>query len=120
MRKVAGTLDGLSIIVNITESLNEFKQGLRLFASVHENEGILYNFTESKLLRFANSGVDKEIALLFFDNFVGQVAVVTEVKFMQAGSNEIVVSSSNHTMALEIDREFYNNNKIGVGSILGI
>jgi len=119
MKKITALVDSMPIILNIPETLSEFREGARLSElGLQPNEGYLFQFGKFERLSFENSNVREDLSLLFFHDFVGTAAVIEEVKQLKSLSAEIVTSDGMYGAAVELPLDFCQANRIGKGSIL--
>ena len=119
MKKVDATINGIHIIVNIPETLHEFKEGARLSeGTLLDNEGYYFQFGKRERLRFENSGVQQDLKVLFLSDPIGNSSVVQEDKYMHRMSGTHVVSDYVYENALELRADFCQVNDIGKGAIL--
>lgn len=118
MKIQTATINGALVVLNIPETAFEFREGARLCAnSLGHNEGFYFDFRSRQTLFFENSSVPYDLHLLFFDKF-DTYGVVLEAKLLKANSSTIVRSTEKYTVAVELRRDFCEENKIYIGSLL--
>lgn len=118
MRIINGFLDGMPVSVNVTETLEEYREGARLLnRALNNSEGILFNFRNSNKIVMENSGVEEDLSILYFHKFT-KYGIVQDVKELKANCADPITSNGSYELALEMKKSFCKSNNIKKGSIL--
>ena len=120
MKKVRALLNGISVRLNVPETLQEFRDGARFSeGKLAENEGYLFNFGKSMQIVMENSGVHHDLAILYFYPF-SKYGIVEEVKSMKDNSPDSVCSAGFYQVSVEMRQDFIEKNGIYKGAILAL
>jgi len=120
MKRIKGSIDSIPVVIDLPQTLLEFKEGARLFqGKLDYNQGLLFNFRSPQYLVTENSGVEHDLTLLYF-NALGKQSVVTEMSTMALNSNKTTSSKGCYSYLLELRSDFCKAYHIRVGSILSI
>lgn len=121
MKKSTGIIDGMVISLNIPETLEEYRSGIRKStgATLQENEGYLFRFGKNTNIMMENSGVNCDVTLLYFLS-LKKYGVVEEVQQMDNLSDKVVSSVGFYSVVLELRKDFCKRNNIRKGSIITI
>lgn len=122
MKKVKANLDSIPLTVNVPETEEEYREGIRkLGGSLPLDEGMLFNFHNGTQIIMENSGVNNSISLLYFISLGrGNSGIVSEIKHMNKDDASHVKSQGMYSWVLEVRKEFFDSYKIRIGSILQI
>jgi uncharacterized membrane protein (UPF0127 family) len=118
MKKVSGMLDGVLIELEVAQTLNQYKEGVRLSGgTLHFNAGMLFDFGAPMQILLENSGVDQDLQVLYFSKFK-KYGVVEETSTLKAQDPKAVASKGFYPIAIELRKDFCEQHRIGKGSTL--
>jgi len=118
MRKIKATINGVGVNLNVTESLDEYREGARIGGGhLSYEEGYLFDFKKSINIVMENSAVYQDLTVLYFYAFT-KCGIVEELNNLAANDSRAVASKGFYRIALELRKDFCVANKISKYSTL--
>lgn len=119
MRKVKAKIDSIPVTLHVAETEEEYREGARTLGGTLEvDEGILFDFSKNpQRLGMENSGVNQNLALLFFIT-IGRAGIVSEVGGLDKQDATPKYSKGVYGYVVELREDFCKANRIKQGSIL--
>ena len=102
--------------VEIAETPSMIERGLMFRKKLEDDSGMLFKFKRPQELRFwgLNTYLPLDIAFISSDN---EIIKIGDIKPL---STKVVSSDKDCVMAIEANLDFFNKNKIGIGSKINI
>jgi len=102
--------------VEIVETPSMIERGLMFRKKLSDDSGMLFKFKRPQELRFwgLNTYLPLDIAFISSDN---EIIKIGDIKPL---STKVVSSDKDCVMAIEANLDFFNKNKIGIGSKINI
>jgi uncharacterized membrane protein (UPF0127 family) len=105
------TLDGVTVNVVVTDSQQEWSQGLQGYDPLADGEGMLFDFGSAAPRTFAMKDVTFPIDVVF----IAEDGVVSAIEPLAPGDTRLVTSPSPSAYVIELPQGWAEENGIGIG-----
>lgn len=121
MKKLSAIIHGVSVSINEVEDAAEYNEGARASGEdLLENEGYLFKYDIPQILSFENTGVPFELKVLYLTEVGVDMWIVMDEALLQKDSAKLASCFTPYEIALELRKDFCDQNGIGVGALLSI
>jgi uncharacterized membrane protein (UPF0127 family) len=119
MNEILITLNNISLVAYVPNTISEYKGGAKLVPPLGNTHSILFDFKTKMPLSFHNTGVNENITVLLIEDMYGKVGAVSDFIHLRAGDkSKVCAGNSWYRYALEVSKDLFDNSLIGIGSIL--